>query len=103
MITATVSVGGEVAGFTAFGNHLLGASISPDASSAPRAPGDDIAVSGSIAELDSTTDLGPAQRTGVPASLTLAIRTPAGEVRRVPGAPIRPPPMAASTASSPAA
>jgi M6 family metalloprotease-like protein len=88
LITAQVRVGDVVAGSTTFGYKLLGASISPDSPGSPFAPGDDIAVTGELVELDSASDLGPTLRTGVPATFTLAVITPDGTQLTVPGGPI---------------
>lgn len=87
-ITAVVSVDGIAAGSTSFGNRMLGALLEVDAAGAPFAPGDPLAVSGDIAQLDAVADLAGALRTGVPATFSLALATPDGELRPVPGAPI---------------
>lgn len=85
--TARVFVDGEEAGATSFGHQVLGAAMALDDSGAPYRPGDDLSVSGSIAQLDSATDLGPVLRTGVPASFDLVLVTPGGTAREVPGNP----------------
>ena len=87
-IGAHVKVEGEPAGSTSFGHQVLGANMAVDPSGAPSHPGDELALTGNIAKLDSATNLGPVIRAGAPATFSLAVLTPAGDVRTVPGGPI---------------
>jgi immune inhibitor A len=86
-ITGVVKVEGEPAGETRFGHKLLGAAITVDPAGAPYAPGDDVPVDIAIGQLDNQTNLTGGMRTGVPASFDLAVVTPSGERREVPGGP----------------
>ena len=86
-ITAVLTVDGEEAGQTTFGHKVLGAEITVDPSGAPYAPGDDLAATVQIGEMDNTNDLIGATRTGVAARFSLVVTTPAGDVRPVPGGP----------------
>ena len=88
LIRANVSVDGAPAGSTSFGFQLLGATLAVDASGAPYQPGDDLAIAGNIAQLDSAANVAGVLRTGVAATFTLAVITPAGEIRPDPAGPI---------------
>ena len=87
-IDARVKVDGEPAGSTSFGYQVLGANLALDPSGAPYRVGEALTVTGNIAQLDNLTDLGPVVRTGVAATFTLAVITPSGEVRPLPGGPV---------------
>jgi immune inhibitor A len=87
-IEARVSVDGDLAGSTKFGFQLLGANLAVDPAGAPYRPGEALPITGNIAELDIAANAGGVIRTGVPATLSLAVITPAGEVRPVPGGPL---------------
>jgi M6 family metalloprotease-like protein len=87
-ISAVVKVGGDEAGRAAFGYKLLGAEITTEPGDAAYAPGDDVPVGVAIGQLDNLTDTAGTTRTGVPATFELAVVTPAGERRVVPGGPI---------------
>ena len=86
-IDAVVSVDGVEAGSTRFGYQLLGATFSVDAAGAPYAPGDDVPVTVHIGKMDNATDLTGGTRTGVGATFELALDTPSGDRRAVPGGP----------------
>jgi len=86
-ITGLVTVDGEEAGRTRFGHKVLGAGITVDPSGAPYAPGDDLPVDVQIGQMDNDTSLVGPTRTGVAATFSLAVVTPAGERRSVPGGP----------------
>ena len=86
-ITAVVSVDGEEAGRTTFGYKVLGAELTVDPAGAPYGPGDDLPVTVEIGQMDNLNDLVGATRTGVAARFSMAVVTPGGEVRNVPGGP----------------
>ena len=90
-ITAVVSVDGEEAGRTSFGHKVLGADVAVGTSGAPYAPGDDLPVTVQIGEMDNQTDLAGGTRTGVAARFSLAVVTPGGDRRTVPGSPFTAP------------
>jgi immune inhibitor A len=86
-ITAVITVDGEEAGTTTFGYKVLGADVTVDPAGAPYAPGENLAVTVAIGEMDNTNDLVGASRTGVAARFSLVVITPGGDVRNVPGGP----------------
>lgn len=87
-ITAVVSVDGEEAGRTTFGHKVLGAELEVDSGGAVLAPGDDLPVSVRIGQMDNQTDLTGGSMAGVAARFSLAVVTPGGDRRIVPGGPI---------------
>jgi len=86
-ITAVVNVNGTEAGRTTFGHKVLAATIEADPAGAPYAPGDDLPVDVEIGEMDNQTDLTGGSQTGVAATFSLAVITPGGDRRDVPGGP----------------
>ena len=86
-IDAVVSVDGAEAGSTRFGYKLLGATFTVDQAGAPYAPGEDIPVTVHVGKMDNVTDLTGGTQTGVPATFSLAVDTPSGERRVIPGGP----------------
>jgi len=84
-IEARVTVDGEPAGSSSFGHNMLGATLAVDPDGEPYAPGDDLPVTGNVHELDNMTNLAGPSRTGVPASFSLAVVTPSGDVRAAGG------------------
>ena len=75
-VTMRVKSGSDVAGETTFGHNLLGATF--DAASGPTDSGDDIPVTGTISQLDTTGTT--RSETGVAAAFTLRTTTPTGDV-----------------------
>ena len=100
-ITAVISVDGDEAGRTRFGHKVLGASIALDPSGAPYAPGDDLSVDVTIGEMDNSTDATGGSRTGVAATFSLAVVTPGGDRRAVPGGPFTASSVGAATIAIP--
>jgi immune inhibitor A len=86
-ITGVVSVNGDEAGTTSFGHKVLGATVEVDPAGAPYAPGEDLPVEIQIGQLDNVADLSGGSRTGVGATFDVAVVTPGGERRDLPGGP----------------
>ncbi|MPZ61051.1 MAG: hypothetical protein GEU93_07100 [Propionibacteriales bacterium] len=80
-IRAVVRSDGSPAGETTFGHNRLGATLTPARTSGGYRPGDDIPVTGTVSQLDTTANT--TSETGVPATVALRLVTPDGTAHPV--------------------